>query len=208
MITSLQSATKVDCYSAEPLSCHPSLQYLPLCQRCSGQLIQILVLSALLVTPQHKREASCTRSLVFQAFLLLINTLLCFFMSEKTDTTLGLEQKAGKLPKSFGTSVCYGLAAHCCTPSTFTAYPSRADAGHDCSSAQLQLLSVPVENQACYPPGPPNSPRGRHRFPPAYSGRNGGRKVKQPAQGTLRLLRAWQKSLLVWMAQTVLVSRQ
>lgn len=178
-----------------------------LCQRCSGQLIQILVLFALLVPPQHKTEASCIRSLLFQAFLLLIRTLLCFLCQRKQTQLRTWSRKR----ESFQGALVhpyYELAAHCCTPSTFPVSPSQADARHDCSSAQLRLLFVPVENTSRYPPDPPNSPRGRHHFPPAYSARNGGRKVKQPAQGTLRLLRAWQKSLLVRMAQTVLVSRQ
>ena len=106
-IISLQSATKGDCHSAEPLICHSLLQYLLLFQHYSGQLVEMFVLSSLLVPPQGEREASCSWESCFPRLSVINKHVTLFFMSEKTDTTLDLEQKVGKFPMSFGTFVLW-----------------------------------------------------------------------------------------------------
>lgn len=205
-ITSLQSARKVDCRSAETLSCHPLLLYLPLpallratypnpCPLCTSR-------------PSSAQDGSFMHSESSFPSLSVINKhVAMFFMSEKTDTTSDLEQKAGKFPRCFGTSVLWvgSTLLHTQHLPSFP-IPSWCQARLQlctapavvCTSGKYVSLSIRSSQQ----------PTWRHHFPPAYSARNGGRKVKQPAQGTFRLLRAWQKSLRVRMAQTVLVSSQ
>lgn len=74
-------------------------------------------------------------------------------------------------------------ATNCYASSHFPSFPSHVDAGHGCSSEQLWQSAVVMDSVDHYPLNPPNSPHGRHHFLPAYRVRNGGKKVKQPAQG-------------------------
>lgn len=105
-ITSLQSAGKVDCRSAETLSCHPLLLYLPLTVMLRATYSNPCPLCA--SRPSSAQDGSFMHSESSFPSLSVINKhVATFFMSEKTDTTSDLEQKAGKFPRRFGTSVLW-----------------------------------------------------------------------------------------------------
>lgn len=147
-----------------------------------GNLLKNLSSPHFLSLLRVRGKLHATGSLVFPGILLLINMLLCFLCQRKQIQLWAWTRKWGSFQWAL-VCLCSGQAANCCTSSNFPSSPSRADAGHDCNSAQQWQSLVPADNMARYPPNPPNSPRGRHHFPPAYSVRNGGKKVKQPAQG-------------------------
>lgn len=142
-----------------------------------GNLLEYLpsphVLS--LLTVRGKLHAMGT----LPGFLSLINMVVCFFYLRVNIQIWTWKRKWECLQWALG-CLWFGQAANYYASSNFPSFPSHVDAGHD--SEQLWQSSVPVDSVAHYPLNPPNSPHGRHHFPPAYRVRNGSRKVKQPAQ--------------------------
>lgn len=147
-----------------------------------GNLLKCLPSPHVLSLLRVRGNLHATETLVFPGFLSLTNMVVVFFRSEKTDTTLDLEEKVGMFPMSFGMSILW-TGSKLLHIQQLAILPIPCGRWHDCSSAQLWQSSVPVDSTARYPLDPPNSPHGRHHFPPAYSVRNGGKKVNQPAQG-------------------------
>lgn len=95
MIISLQSATKGGCHSAEPFVLHSSLQYLPLFQHFSGQLVEMLALSSCLVPPQGERESSYNRDSCFPRFSVINKHGSRFFYIRENRYSFGLGRESG-----------------------------------------------------------------------------------------------------------------
>lgn len=214
MMVSLQSATKGGCHSAEPLVLYSSLQCLPFFYHFSGQLVEMFACSSCLVPPRVRGKLHAMRTLALPGFLLLINMVVRFYISEKT-YDFGLGRESGNVSSELW--YVYGLDRQPNAMHPAIQQLPILPISCGCGAWLWEALAVISTCGQCGSLSTESSQQPSWEASLPFSLQ--GKKWEQRGETTCprpcrelgdvlrwRLCGTWQNSFLVWAAQTMLVS--